>query len=101
MADWIPCKDRLPTENGEYLCSLKDGILHDIVIFYYVADPKSFVEKFDLYGLDKDQVLNGGIGWYEDCGDDFGYVKQDDRNYDIVIAWQPLPEPYEETDNGT
>ena len=64
--DWIPCEERLPSENGLYLATFEceDEIVVDIMFmigkqFYYPED---------------------AIG-------NFG------RSVEI-IAWQPLPQPY-------
>lgn len=55
--DWVPCSDRLPDSNGEYLVTTKDGEVYQ--------DTLQFLCQWD------------------DCGDD-------------VIAWMPLPKPYQE-----
>ena len=64
--DWIPCEERLPSENGLYLATFEceDEIVVDIMFmigkqFYYPED---------------------AIG-------NFGRSVE-------VIAWQPLPQPY-------
>ena len=54
---WIPMKERLPKEKGEYLCQEEQGFL--------------YVDTWD--------------GEYWECAAD---------NFGIVIAWQPLPEPF-------
>ena len=55
--EWIPCSERLPDRNGEYLVTTKEGEVYQ--------DTLQFLCQWD------------------DCGDD-------------VIAWMPLPKPYQE-----
>lgn len=77
----IPVSERLPEEDGEYL----------------------------LFGkIDEDEENYIFIGEYDSCGEQFGiWQEQFDRTtlgcigseffeYSSVIAWQPLPKPYEE-----
>ena len=78
---WISVSERLPKEDGEYL----------------------------LFGkIDEDEENYIFIGEYDSCGEQFGiWQEQFDRTtlgclgseffeYSSVIAWQPLPKPYEE-----
>ena len=78
---WIPVSEGLPKEDGEYL----------------------------LFGkIDEDEENYIFIGEYDSCGEQFGiWREQFDRTtlgclgsecfeYSSVIAWQPLPKPYEE-----
>lgn len=83
---WIPCSERLPEEDGEYL-----------VIYYthskykpYAYDVLSFAN--DLYQIDEYDFPNkkGQNGWFY-CDVEYGYCEDDG-----VFAWMPLPEPYRE-----
>ena len=69
-AEWIPCSDRLPSEDGLYLIQT-NYMYHDIpnMEVYYWAE-----------GWNCTRLLNG-------------IVK---REYEIdgVVAWMPLPKPY-------
>ena len=85
---WIPCSERLPEEDGEYL-----------VLYYtrsrykpYVYDVISFTN--DLYKIDEYDFIDqkGQKGWfYHDR--EYGFCEDND-----VTAWMPLPEPYREDD---
>lgn len=63
---WIPCEDRLPKEDGFYLATL-DGQI--------VGEDKPF----------------SGTAEFKD-----GKWVDDEEDYQCVLAWQPLPEPYHE-----
>lgn len=81
---WIPCEERPPEEDGEYL-----------VLYYtrskfkpYVYDVMSFAN--DLYKIDEYDFSDkkGQKGWfYHDS--EYGFCEDND-----VYAWMPLPEPY-------
>ena len=64
--EWIPCSERLPKENGEYIVSLEDSI-------YPWA--KFFNGKWFMLSIN---AIAREFGEYE------------------VIAWMPLPDPYRE-----
>ena len=81
---WIPCSERLPEEDGEYL------VLYHTRSAYkpYVYDVISFAN--DLYKIDEYDFYDekGQKGWFY-YDREYGYCKDDS-----VIAWMPLPEPY-------
>lgn len=69
IAEWIPCSERLPSESGDYLCTIPlnaDETYTEVLTFYK--------GKF-----------------YEDDTDEWGALYHDD-----VLAWMPLPKPYRE-----
>ena len=83
---WISVKDRLPDKYGWYLCTLKDGRVN----CYYWNDKgewldngkKHFFELYHVYSkLTGMEVL----------------AKNEESVYwtDWVIAWMPLPKPYQ------
>ena len=82
MGEWIDINDRLP-ENGTYLITSKNIIDTPIVSIC------SFVKN--LYLIDDFRFCDkkGKSGWY-DYDSEVGYYEVDG-----VIAWMPLPKPYE------
>lgn len=62
---WIPCSERFPEEDGFYLATL-DGEI--------VGEEKPF----------------SGLAEFEN-----GKWIDDEEDYQCVLAWQPLPEPYQ------
>ena len=65
---WIPCGERQPEENGNYLA------------FYRTSDGTASLEFMMV------DHCNAGGGWlHEENGR---------KAYEKVIAWMPLPEPY-------
>ena len=69
---WIPCSERLPEKDGEYICTMQDGQVQEC----------GFVPT----------AQKGLIpGWSTCEADGYKFLR-----YEDVIAWMPLPEPYEE-----
>lgn len=68
---WIPCSERLPDKNGEYLVTYRDDIVEN-----YVIVRNFYNGKFEP------------MPWSE---------KHIGRK---VLAWQPLPEPYQPKGEG-
>ena len=72
---WIPVSERLPEEDGTYLVTFKNGIKVCMV----------------GYGSCARTVLGYPIG--------HGWYSLEEAQYyaeDSIIAWMPLPKPYEE-----
>lgn len=67
---WIPVEERLPEEDGFYMATIDGGI---------VGQEESFV------GLAE---LENGL-WIDD-----------DIDYECIIAWRPLPDPYRPEENS-
>ena len=78
---WIPVKDELPKEEGQYLVTEK-------LLNYYIRNICNWSN--DLYKLDKYEFPDkkGVAGWY-DSDPEWGYY-----GVDNVVAWIKLPEPY-------
>ena len=80
---WIPVSERLPEEDGQYLClyDFGDDFFDYQVLTYYAADV-----PVDEFG----GAILFAKGWHNlnDLLD-----KETDWTVDMV-AWMPLPEPY-------
>ena len=63
---WIPVEERLPEEDGFYLCTMDGKIVGE-------EEPFTGLSEFE-----------NGL-WIDD-----------DIDYRCIIAWRPLPEPYQE-----
>ena len=82
---WIPCSERLPEESGYYL------------VTYHNWSDGNFLPKYnDTYVRRLHyQISEHFVGW--------NYPKNVDNRaendcHKEVIAWQPLPEPFKESD---
>ena len=72
---WIPCSDRLPEDETDYLCCYE----------YTEIGGTHEGEKFKDYGV----FYYDGYKWIK-------YWETINKKNIQVVAWQPLPEPYEE-----
>ena len=80
--EWVPCSERLPEVNGRYLVTRGLNACGSLWNRIYIANYS------DLMGLKSEKIWwNGNVG------------KSDFERIDDVIAWMPLPEPYEEGQN--
>lgn len=70
-AKWIPCSERLPSESGDYLCTI----------------PLDADETYT-------EVLTFHKGRFYEDDDEWGATYHDD-----VFAWMPLPKPYKGGDD--
>ena len=85
---WIPCSERLPEENGDYLVTIKLNI--------YVSNICSVIGYAnDLYKVDEYDFHDkkGVSGWFF-YDSEYGFGEETN-----VIAWMPLPEPYKESED--
>ena len=75
---WIPCSERLPEEDGSYLCTY--GKYH-IGVYRFTND---------LYSVDDYDFMDckGKRGFYV-YDSEWGYSEAD-----YITAWTELPEPY-------
>ena len=84
---WIPCSERLPEDNGDYLVCPSNSVLEDysdfgeVMIMPYDADCEAF-------------------GWWTERYDpiSLGYLESDFNEFE-VLAWMPLPEPWKGADD--
>lgn len=79
---WIPCSERLPEEDGDYFVTYEKGYAEDydltpIGIARFEVDCESFGYWYEHF--DRQTLGSLGSEWEE--------IK--------VIAWMPLPKPYE------
>ena len=76
---WIPVSERLPKEDGEYL--LFGKVVEDDTEDIFIGMYDACAEKF---------------GYWEDYYDSktLGFLDSGLIEYNKVIAWMPLPEPY-------
>ena len=75
---WIPCSERLPRTNGVYNVTRK------------ISD------GFECRNISDACYYDGANTWHDDTR-----VNHERRYLTDVIAWKPLPEPYQEgADNG-
>lgn len=78
---WIPCSERLPENKQKcLLTTLLSGMKYVYVGTYAT----------DLYSVNKHDFADrkGASGWYY-RDSEYGYIE-----YNNVVAWMPLPEPY-------
>ena len=69
---WIPCSERLPEEDGQYLITVKYKHVNDSYEDVYAEHGDWFDGKWDMF-------------CFEHCGE-----------VEDIIAWMPLPEPYKD-----
>lgn len=80
--EWIPCTERLPEKSGRYLVTRGSNVSGSL------WNKVDILNYSDLMGLKKEKIWwSGNVG------------KIDFEKCDHVIAWMPLPEPYEESEN--
>ena len=79
ISQWIPCSERLPSENGTYLVSVND----DEEDFGFVIDAWFNVDVPLFFGDKGWTPLNE---WYDIA----------DEIRPRIVAWMPLPEAYKE-----
>ena len=80
--EWISCTERLPEKSGRYLVTRGSNVCGSL------WNKVDILNYSDLMGLKKEKIW-----WSGDVG------KIDFEKCDHVIAWMPLPKPYEESEN--
>lgn len=83
---WTPVSERLPKKDGIYLVTVQS-------IF---CEPRIYIKSFakDLHKVNAFDFPKHKCGWY-DYDSEFGFWE------DItVIAWSPLPKPYDPLKEG-
>ena len=88
--DWIPCSERLPNKDGEYIVTKR---------FSNVFPPDVYILRFakDLYELDEYDFYNrkGKAGFCQ-YDSEYGYSEVNG-----VIAWREKPESFREYKNDS
>lgn len=79
---WISCSERLPKEDGSYLVQ---SVFEEEVHFY----DQYYDSGCEAFGTYRDYYDKNTLGFL-----DSEFVKDED-----VVAWQPLPEPYKESED--
>lgn len=85
---WIPCSERLPEEDGEYLVWYDCG--------YCTKNPSEDDEKgYMVVPFDTEQ---GAFGCWQGRihPDSLGFLDEEFVECNTAVAWMPLPEPYRE-----
>lgn len=78
---WIPCSERLPEEDGEYLVCYACGDEEDDEKGFMLVPFWTDIEKFGVYQDIYDRQT-------------LGFVDSEFYECETVIAWMPLPKPY-------
>ena len=78
MNEWISVKDRLPDENGKYLCYHRHNCYGYMDVCSFATNLKR-VDAYDFYGKNR-------CGWYA-YDSEYGYYE-----CSYITHWMPLPE---------
>jgi len=73
---WIPCSERLPSENGDYLVTLENGVVK--ILGYSTTQRTTYPKGF--------YHIEDGFSWRQ--------------IQNPVVAWMPLPEAWKGADDG-
>ena len=79
---WIPVSERLPEISDRYLCQIERTSYSYMDILYFSKNLEE-VDEYDFMG-------KKCAGFYS-YDSEYGHCE-----YEGVIAWQPLPEPYKQ-----
>ncbi len=84
IGEWIPCSERLPEEHDSMFAEFKGTDKWDNAMFEKISDDVNVTVEFED-GKKKSRTLHTVDGKW----------KPDSILKCKVIAWQPLPEPYQ------
>ena len=79
---WIPCSERLPEDGQRCIVTTKGRLSYSYCEIASYSNNLYNVDEFDFY----DKKNTSGFYNYDS---EYGYYENTD-----VIAWMPLPEPY-------
>ena len=68
--EWIPCSERLPSKNGDYLVTLENGVVK--ILGYSTTQRTTYPKGF--------YHIKDGFSWRQ--------------MQNPVVAWMPLPKPW-------
>lgn len=96
--EWISVKDRLPTEERQYLCQISSTKGDYYLLLDYKNNTKEFFETDEFA---KRYCCPFATNWRKDARDEelSGFIEfsgwdSDFFFHDDVVAWMPLPAPY-------
>ena len=75
QGEWIPCSERLPNENGDYLVTLENGVVK--ILGYSTTQRTTYPKGF--------YHIEDGFSWRQ--------------VQNPVVAWMPLPKPWKGADD--
>ena len=83
---WIPCSEKLPEKDGYYL------------VWYFVDENR---QGYEVSNFNTNIGENGEFGYWQDYYDNhiLGFLGSEWVEFETVVAWQHLPEPYEVKEN--
>ena len=74
--EWIPCSERLPNMHREDMEAEGE--------YYMISNPVIVTDGQQIYIAEYEADMDYRYGWHSLDGED----------YDNIIAWMPLPNPY-------
>ena len=77
VGEWIPCSERLPEMHREDMEAEGE--------YYMISNPVIVTDGKQIYIAEYEEDIDYRYGWHGFDGED----------YDNIIAWMPLPEPYQ------
>ena len=76
IGEWIPVSERLPEMHREDMEAEGE--------YYMISNPVIVTDGQQIYIAEYEEDMDYRYGWHSFDGED----------YDNIIAWMPLPEPY-------
>lgn len=76
IGEWIPCSERLPEMHREDMEAEGE--------YYMISNPVIVTDGQQIYIAEYEEDIDYRYGWHS----------LDGKDYDNIIAWMPLPNPY-------